>query len=196
VPAPAERAPRLVPWDERLDRWTVTPLDVALLTGLWTEAVEQPDHDRMQRLLLATAARLAELRATPDRSGLFVAVGRATLPSRRAALEGQDPRHVLPIGELLWDARDAASVLRLAERFGGGGHAAGWSGLRSAASQVAEQQPAWLEPEGSGCDTRIDGEAPAGVPPWRQAPGLHEVACHPAAPTERILRGVAPSQPR
>jgi hypothetical protein len=92
---------------------------------------------------------------------------------------------VLPVAELLWDQRDAAAVLRLAETFGKPPHEQGYRFLRSAADEVASKQPA-LVTLAATCAALLDGKPAAAGRQLNIAPGSHSVGCSGTAP--QLLR--------
>jgi hypothetical protein len=170
--------------EAKLERWRRDG-DADALTALWRAQVQAESAEKWAPLLQSTAFGLSRLRGGKTQPALRDAL--ATFASSEGIAQHRriDPRLVLPVAELLWDQRDAAAVLRLAETFGKPPHEQGYRFLRSAADEVASKQPALLTLAAT-CPALLDGKPAAGATPLNIAPGSHSVGCSGTAP--RLLR--------
>jgi len=162
-----------------LDRWRRGG-DLSALTELWRAQVASNEAAKWEPLLQSTAFGLARLRGgktPPEMRDALAAFASAEGIAQHRRL---DPRLVLPVAELLWDQRDAAAVLRLANTFGKPPHEQGYRFLKAAADEVASRQPATVTVTGS-CAATLDGQQVTFGTPMTIAPGSHTVGCGGAA---------------
>lgn len=176
-PAPNEEA-------LQFDRWRRGG-DAGALAALWRNQVEANTPEKWEPLLQATAFGLARLRGGKTPPELRDALTAFASSEGIAQHRRLDPRLVLPIAELLWDQRDAAAVLRLANAFGKPPHEQGYRFLKAAADEVASKQPATVTVTGS-CAATLDGKQVTFGTPMTIAPGSHTVGCGGAA--QRSMR--------
>ena len=182
--ADAPTAPKPV---SNLERWRRTG-DRAALAAAWSEQLAAEDAAGWDPLLQATAFRIAALRGGQLPKELSDALAQFASHEGLARHRRLDPRLVLPIAELLWDSRDAAGLLRLAEVYGKPPHDQPFRFLRGAAEQVAAREPGTLRLT-TGCKVMLDGAAADASAPLQVAPGSHYAACEGQA--NRLIR-VAP----
>jgi hypothetical protein len=170
--------------EAKLERWRRDG-DADALTALWRAQVQAESAEKWAPLLQSTAFGITRLRGGKVPAELRDAL--AAFASSEGLLRHRrlDPRLVLPVAELLWDQRDAAAVLRLADTFGKPPHEQGYRFLRSAADEVASKQPA-LVTLAATCSALLDGKPVAAGTPLNIAPGSHTVGCSGTAP--RLLR--------
>ena len=170
--------------EAKLERWRRDG-DADALTALWRAQVQAESAEKWSPLLQSTAFGITRLRGGKVPAELRDAL--AAFASSEGLLRHRrlDPRLVLPVAELLWDQRDAAAVLRLADTFGKPPHEQGYRFLRSAADEVASKQPA-LVTLAATCPALLDGKPVAAGTPLNIAPGSHTVGCSGTAP--RLLR--------
>jgi hypothetical protein len=170
--------------EAKLERWRRDG-DADALTALWRAQVQAESAEKWSPLLQSTAFGITRLRGGKVPAELRDAL--AAFASSEGLLRHRrlDPRLVLPVAELLWDQRDAAAVLRLADTFGKPPHEQGYRFLRSAADEVASKQPA-LVTLAATCSALLDGNPAAAGTPLNIAPGSHTVGCSGTAP--RLLR--------
>lgn len=168
----------------QFDRWRRGG-DVDALASLWRNQVQANNSEKWEPLLQATAFGLARLRGGKTPAQLRDALAAFASAEGIAQHHRLDPRLVLPIAELLWDQRDAAAVLRLANAFGKPPHEQGYRFLKAAADEVASKQPATVTVTGS-CAATLDGKLVSFGTPVTIAPGSHTVGCGGAA--QRSIR--------
>lgn len=170
--------------EAKFERWRRDG-DLSALTELWRAQVASNDAAKWEPLLQSTAFGITRLRGGKVPAELREALAAFASVEGIAQHRRIDPRLVLPIAELLWDQRDAAAVLRLADTFGKPPHEQGYRFLRSAADEVASKQPA-LVTLAATCSALLDGNPAAAGTPLNIAPGSHTVGCSGTAP--RLLR--------
>lgn len=184
--AAAAAAPKAAPDPDevRLDRWRRSG-DLGALTELWRAQVQAESAETWEPLLQSTAFGITRLRGGKVPAELRDALAAFASSEGIAQHRRIDPRLVLPVAELLWDQRDAAAVLRLAETFGKPPHEQGYRFLRSAADEVASKQPG-LVTLAATCAALLDGKPAAAGTQLNIAPGSHSVGCSGTAP--QLLR--------
>lgn len=182
--AAPKAAPEPDPDEVRLDRWRRSG-DLGALTELWRAQVQAESAETWEPLLQSTAFGITRLRGGKVPAELRDALAAFASSEGIAQHRRIDPRLVLPVAELLWDQRDAAAALRLAETFGKPPHEQGYRFLRSAADEVASKQPA-LVTLAATCAALLDGKPAAAGRQLNIAPGSHSVGCSGTAP--QLLR--------
>lgn len=158
-----------------LETWRQTG-DRAALAAAWSEQLASEDAAGWTPLLQSTAFRIAALRGKQIPPALADDLARFASHEGLAKHHRLDPRLVLPVAELLWDNRDAAGLLRLAEVFGKPPHDKAYRFLRSAAEEVTAREPATLRITAT-CDVTLNGSEVTAGAPLQVAPGSHFASC-------------------